>query len=384
MTLIHDFIFEDDSDEARELARTVEKFASETISLASGALPEFRRSDFEKMARLGLCGASLPESAGGSSLTHLQIAAIIFALARHQLGPAIYLSVHLMVSRLISSWSGVVDRAALLKSLADGSTLGAFCLTESQAGSDASAIRTRAVRVENGWKLNGEKIYITSGSVADCYLVFARTGDDPKKGISAFVLPKKTPGLTTSTPEKKLGCEGAPIASVTFADCLLPSEGLLGAEGDGYKIALSGLTGGRINIAAAACGLSSRAIEIASSHAKSRKQFGSPISEFQGIQFMLADMTAAHRASVLLTRDACREADRARKASAEAAIAKCFASDSAMKTTTDAVQILGGAGYLQEYEVERLMRDAKMLQIVEGTNQIQRLLIARHVLGDAG
>lgn len=375
------FTFSNDDLVLRQLRDSARKFAERSLSVETAENLDFNRTHFMAMADLGLSGMSLEDHVGGTDLNSLSIAAGIFEIARMQLGPAIYLGVHLMVSRLIRNFSAAGQNVKLMEDLAAAKKLGAYGLTEPQAGSDAAALITRAERKGNNYILNGEKTYITSGNVADVFVIFARTGVAGGKGISAFVVNADTPGFTRGKPEKKMGCKGAPITTLHFENCEIPESARIGEEGQGYKIALSGLNSGRINIAASACGLSSRAIELAAAHLKERKQFGKPLAEFQGLQFMLADMTVKHRASVLLTRDAAQNLDRSSTERWPASIAKCFATDSAMATTTDAVQLLGGAGYIEEYEVERLMRDAKMLQIVEGTNQVQRMLIARELLG---
>lgn len=381
--MVLDFVNAADDIELRQLAQAVRKFSSVELFTKEEEAMEFNRVHFNKMAELGLCGMSIEENFGGTNMSYLAIASVIFETARMQLGPAIYLGVHLMVARLVRNFSDASVSGPLQEELASARALGAFCLTESQAGSDAAAIRTRAEKDGDNYILTGEKIYISSGGVADLYLVFARTAEHRSKGISAFLVPKDTAGLSFGKPEKKMGCRGDRLSNVIFDGCRLPSSALLGNEGEGYKIALSGLNGGRINIAAASCGIASRAIELASQHLKERRQFGDLLAKFQGLQFMLADMVMKHRASILVTRDAAQNLDRGITDSFYASVAKCFATDRAMEITTDAVQLFGGAGYLQEYEVERLMRDAKMLQIVEGTNQIQRILIARTLLGDA-
>ena len=296
-----------------------------------------------------------------------------------------------MVSRLLSqAVNGLSEedpRRIILQDLAEGRKLGAFCLTEASAGSDASNIQTKARSSDGNWTLNGEKIYITSAGHADVYYVFARTlevfssdespANSAKDTISAFLVEKGAHGLSFGPEESKMGCSGSPIASVRFQDT--PAL-LLGDPGMGYKSALSALAGGRVNIAACACALGAQAIQKAKEHLETRKQFGKALSEFQGLQFLLSDMLMKQRASVLLTRDACRAIETEDQTALFAATAKCFSTDSAMAICTDAVQLLGGAGYLKDYEVERLMRDAKMLQIVEGTNQIQRMILARGFL----
>lgn len=375
---VFSFTAETDPFETRELCTQARKFAESTLKVSPGDTPVFRRDDFDAMGTLGLCGMSVSEDCGGSNLTDLDIAAVLFELARVQLGPAVYLSVHAMASRILAAQP---IHKKLVGELASGTKLGAFCLTEPAAGSDAGSIQTRAEKTTGGYEITGEKIYITSGGVADVYVVFARTGGPGPSGISAFAVERGASGMSFGRPEKKMGCEGAPICSVHFERCAVAESSLLGAEGEGFRIALSGLNGGRINIAASACGVASRALELATAYLGGREQFGKRLSDFQGLQFLVADLAVALRASILLTRDAATGTEKGQSASAAAAMAKCFATDAAMRITTDAVQLFGGAGYLAEYEVERLMRDAKMLQIVEGTNQIQRMLIARAILG---
>ena len=379
MTDTISFLLPSDAEELQTLSSTVYKFAAKELAVRSSEEISFRRTDFEKMAQLGLAGVSVPEDFGGTALSPLAISAILFEIAKVQLGPAVYLSVHHMVSRILAQYwkSGKSE----IESLASGALLGAFCLTEAQAGSDAAALATRAEKTANGYILNGEKIYITSAGVADLYLVFARTGGADRSGISAFVVMKTDPGISFSPFEKKMGAAGSPIATVTFTNCEVPAERLVGTLGEGYKIALSGLAGGRISIASCACGIAADAFQRAIDFSKERKQFGKPIVDFQGIQFMLAEMWMRTRASILMTREAALFLEAAAQTTVlHASAAKCLATDSAMQTTTDAVQVFGGAGYLQDYHVERLMRDAKMLQIVEGTNQIQRMVIARELL----
>lgn len=373
------FLFDYDSPELHELSRSLRKFSADHFFG-----PESRaycREDFEAMAALGLSSLGCEQTENSETVFgHLATATAVFELARGQLGPAVYLSVHLMVLKLLSKWDSEASHTETISALQSGKSLGAFCLTEAGAGSDAAALSTKAEKKGEDYILNGEKIYITSGGVADTYLVFARTGEAGPKGISAFVLPRQTAGLSFGKPERKMGCHGAPITSVVFSNCKVPQSSRLGHEGEGFKIALSGLTGGRVNIGAAACGLAARAIELAREHLKTRKQFDTALSEFQGLQFMLADMLIGLQTSILATRHAASLLDAASAQRAPASVAKCHASDTAMKISTDAVQLLGGAGYLEEYIVERIMRDAKMLQIVEGTNQIQRSIIARELL----
>ena len=376
----YEFVSASDASALRDLSRAVKKFSESNCVVRIEGDPPFDRGIFDAMSSLGLPGASLREEFGGSDLAPLEIATLLFELAKVQLGPAIYLSVHLMVARLIQEWDVAAQHRAVLTALGEGQELGAFCLTEAAAGSDAANLQTRADRQGDEYVITGEKIYITSGGLADSYLVFARTAPDRKQGISAFVLSKDTPGVGFGTHERKMGCSSAPICSVHFDQVRVPESARLGNEGDGYKIALSGLNSGRVNIAAAACGLAASAVQQSVDFARERRQFNQPIGGFQGIQFMLADMYMRLRASVLLTRDAAETIALTPRDPIAASVAKCMATDLAMSITTDAVQIFGGAGYIQDYGVERLMRDAKMLQIVEGTNQIQRSIVARSLL----
>lgn len=379
----YELIEANDDEELQLLSETVRKFARAHVAVTSEESVGYRREIFDLMAKSGLTGAAISEALGGTAMSSLATSSIIFELSRVQLGPAIYLSVHYMVSRLIETWDRAGRHHPTLRDLAAGKSLGAFCLTEATAGSDAAALKTQATKLTDGYRIDGEKIYITSAGHADVYLVFARTGGEGKEGISAFVVAKDTPGISFGAHERKMGCEGAPIASIRFDNCIVPQSALLGDEGAGYKIALSGLSAGRISIGAAACGLASASLELATRYASERRQFGSAIAEFQGIQFMLADMYLRLRPALLLVRDAAHKLDRKAPGGEERLVssaAKCFATDAAMFVTTEAVQIFGGAGYLKDYQVERFMRDAKMLQIVEGTNQIQRSLIARSIL----
>ncbi len=378
------FAFE--TQEQLEIRRSVEKLAAKEIPPYqsddhSGTLP---RELFAKFSSLGLTGLSIPETFGGLGQGLVSSTVVMEEISRIDLGPAIFLSVHLMVSGLIGRFGSEEQKARLLPKLADGTLLAAFALTEPGAGSDAAALKTTAVKSANGFVLNGGKCYITSAGFADIYLVFAKTNPDAgPAGISAFLVEPGAKGFSIGATEKKMGCELSPIASLFFENVEVSESSLLGGLDSGYRVALGGLAGGRINIAACANGLSRAAIERATAHLKERSQFGKKLEEFQGLQFMLADMQMKLEASQLLTWQAAHERDTTpdspRKTLAPSQ-AKCFSTDAAMEITTNAVQLLGGAGYIREYQVERLMRDAKMLQIVEGTNQIQRMVVAREVL----
>ena len=371
-------------------------------ALLTKELPRFDRPElygtvprelFTLLGDLGLAGLSIPEGFGGSqpeaSIDVITGLIAVEELAYGNLGPAIFTCVHNMVAGLISKHGTGTQKARYLPRMATGELLGAFALTEPRAGSDAASLSTSAQRDPANtkrFKLNGEKCYITSAGSADLYLVFARTGAEGGKGISCFIVERNAAGLTVSKPDHKMGCELSPIASLNFDQVSVDEAQMLGSENGGYSVALSGLAGGRVSIAACANGVARRALDIALGSIRERNQFGSTIGTFQGIQFMVADLAMSLEAAQLLTYQAALEIERGgsvRVVTTRASMAKCFATDSAMRITTDAVQLLGGAGYIKDYGVERLMRDAKMLQIVEGTNQIQRWVIGRELVKDA-
>lgn len=344
------------------------------------------RALFKVFGDAGLAGLSVPESFGGIAASATTCAAAFELISRYDMGPAIFISVHCMVCGLISRFGSKEQKATFLPKLASGEMLGAFALTEPGAGSDAQSLSTEAAITASGYSLKGSKCYITSAGYADLYVVFARTADAAGSGISAFLVSSHVAGMSVGSPEKKMGCELSPIASLFFEDTHLPHSALLGPLHQGFKVALSGLAGGRVNIAACANGLSHAALDAAVKHLKERKQFGKVLAEFQGLQFMVADMYTKLEAARLLTIKAAADLDAPSSSVSStrlsSSVAKCFATDAAMAVTTDAVQLLGGAGYIKEYAVERYMREAKMLQIVEGANQVQRMIIARDLLGD--
>lgn len=378
-------MFELDSEEQQEIRASVRKLAEREIPAYQnenyyGTVP---LELFQSFAELGLTGLAVHEDFGGIDASPSTMALIVEEIARVDLGPAIFLSVHSMVSGLISKFGNAQQKSRYLPDLASGKKLAAFCLSESSAGSDAGSLRTQAKKTADGFVLNGEKCWITSGGFADLYIVFARTSPDlGKKGISAFLVDSGTKGLSFGSPEKKMGAELSPICTMQFDNVLVPAQNLVGEIDNGYRIALGGLAGGRISIAACAVGLASCAVERSVKYLKQRIQFDQPLFEFQGLQFMLADMQMQLEASRMLTWRAARLLESEPQSTLNRyhpSVAKCFASDAAMQITTDAVQLFGAAGYVAEYGIEKLMRDAKMLQIVEGANQIQRGLIARHL-----
>jgi alkylation response protein AidB-like acyl-CoA dehydrogenase len=260
-----------------------------------------------------------------------------------------------------------------------GELLGAYCLSEPQSGSDAAALSTRAVRDGDEYVVNGTKAWITHGGVADFYNLMVRTADDGPRGISCLLAPAGTSGLSAAPAERKMGMKSSPTAQILLEDAHVPADRLIGEEGQGFTIALAALDGGRLGIASCAVGVAQAALDAAVGYAKDRQQFGRPIISFQGLEFMLADMATGIEAGRSLYLAAARRRDAGLPYGAQAAMAKLFCTDMAMRVTTDAVQVLGAYGYVQDYPVERYMREAKVLQIVEGTNQVQRLVIGRHL-----
>jgi alkylation response protein AidB-like acyl-CoA dehydrogenase len=343
---------------------------------------------FRELGQLGVTGINTSEAYGGLDKSSYFTSKVMEVVASVDLGPAIFLSVHLMVAKIIERFANDEMKSKFLPYMVEGKMLGAFALTEPHAGSDAASLKTFAKQQDDSFVLNGEKCYITSAGAADLYVVFARTTpqtaqSNNKDGISAFIVPASAKGLVVSKPDKKMGCELSPIASLTFDNVTINKSHLLGELNKGYKIALSGLASGRINIGACANGISKHAINLASNYMKERTQFNQKISQFQGLQFMLADMRIKYESAKCTVEAAACALDDGQdngNPNLYPSIAKCLATDNAMSIATDAVQIFGGAGYIKDYNVESLMRDAKMLQIVEGSNQIQRSLIARATL----
>jgi alkylation response protein AidB-like acyl-CoA dehydrogenase len=374
------------TDEQEAIRDAVRDFAQQEIAPHADQWDEehsFPREIFRPMAEMGLAGLLAPEELGGTQLPRLTGALIYEELGKADMGTAVWLSVHNMVTGIISRFGDEAQRVRWVRKLASGDLLGAFSLSEAHAGSDAANLQCAARRDGACYTLNGSKFWVTNAGVADLYLVFARTSDSRTRGVSAFVVEQGTPGFTIGKLERKMGLRASPTGELLFDQCRIPASNLLGAEGDGLKIALSGLDGGRINIGATATGVAQAALDVATNYARERQAFGKVIGKFEGIQFMLADMAMKVEASRLLTHQAAAAMDDGAPATHYAAMAKCFATDAAMAVTIDAVQVLGGAGYVRDWPVERYMRDVKVAQIFEGTNQIQRVVIARALLGEA-
>ena len=369
-----------------ELKNQLEKFRLHKIEPHMEADDEnenFRMEIFNELGSLGFTGMTLPEKFSGMGLNYEDLSIALCELAKSSVSYAVTISVSCMVQSIINQFGNETQKNKYLPSLATGKEIGAFCLSESGAGSDAGALVTTAKKVSQegkaGYLLNGSKCWITSGGIAKTYIVMARTGAPGGKGISAFIVRDGTDGFSYGKKEKKMGWRISPTRELIFHNCFVAKENLLSFEGDGFKIAMAALDKGRFTIGAIAVGCAERALDESISYALTRQQFNQSIFDFQGLQFMMADMATEIECSRLLVLKAASDYDRGVPNAKLACMAKLKATDTAMKVTTDAVQILGGVGYTKEYPVERFMRDAKVLQIVEGTNQIQRVVIARHL-----
>lgn len=345
---------------------------------------EFPREILNKMAELGLMGITIPEEYGGAGMDYTSYIIAINEISRVSATVGVILSVHTSVGTNPILYFGTEEqKKKYIPKLAAGEYLGAFALTEPNAGSDAASLKTRAVRDGDSYILNGSKIFITNGGEADTYIVFAIT--DPEKGskgISAFIVEKDTQGFFVGKNEHKMGLHGSKTVQLTFEDCRVPAENILGAEGEGFKVAMSNLEYGRIGIAAQSLGIAEAALAAAVGYAKDRKQFGKPIALQQGIGFKLADMATAVEASKLLVYRAANLKANGIPCGQEASMAKLFASRTAMEVAIEAIQVFGGYGYTKEYPVERYFRDAKICEIYEGTSEIQRIVINRKLIAD--
>ncbi|HEY9367234.1 acyl-CoA dehydrogenase family protein [Streptomyces sp.] len=372
------------TDEARDLLALVREIAQREI--APGAAEEeaaghFPREVFALLSDAGLLALPYDSAYGGGDQPYEVYLQMLEELAAVRLTVGLGVSVHTLSCHALAHFGGKDQRAAHLPAMLGGGLLGAYCLSEPSSGSDAAALRTRAVRDGEDWVITGTKAWITHGGVADFYTVLARTGEEGPKGITAFLVPGDAPGLTAAAPEKKMGMKGSPTAQLHFDGVRVPDARRIGEEGQGFTIALAALDSGRLGIAACAVGVAQAALDAAVAYATDRRQFGRPIADFQGLRFLLADMATRIEAGRALYLEAARVRDAGRPFAKQAAMAKLFCSDAAMQVTIDAVQVLGGYGYTADFPVERLMREAKALQIVEGTNQIQRMVIARQVVG---
>ncbi|MFI8517949.1 acyl-CoA dehydrogenase family protein [Streptomyces sp. NPDC085481] len=372
------------TEEARELLALVREIAEREIvprAAEEEAEGRFPRELFSLLSSSGLLGLPYDSAYGGGDQPYTVYLQVLEELAAARLTVALGVSVHSLSCHALAAFGSDEQRAAHLPAMLGGGLLGAYCLSEPASGSDAASLRTKAVRDGGDWVLTGTKAWITHGGIADFYTVMARTGGPGPKGISAFLVPGDAAGLSAAAPERKMGMKGSPTAQVHFDGVRVPDARRIGEEGQGFAIALAALDSGRLGIAACAVGLAQAALDAAVAYARERRQFGRPIADFQGLRFLLADMATQIAAGRALYLEAARLRDEGRPFSAQAAMAKLFCSDAAMRITTDAVQVLGGYGYTADFPVERFLREAKVLQIVEGTNQIQRMVIARHLAG---
>ena len=344
---------------------------------AAEAAGEFPREAFTTLGRAGLLALPYPEEVGGGGQPYEVYLQVLEELAARWMTVALGVSVHVLSCFPVVAWGSEEQRARWAPTMLGGQSLGAYCLSEPHCGSDAAALMTRAQLVGDRYEVTGTKAWITHAGQADFYNLMVRTGGSGAEGISCLVAPAATVGMSFATPEHKMGMMASPTAQVVLDGAQVPAEDLVGQPGEGFRIAMQALDAGRLGIAACAVGLARAALAEAVGYARERQAFGQSIAGFQGIQFMLADMdTQVHAARALLL-DAARLKDAGRPFTLPAARAKLLATDVAMRVTTDAVQVLGGAGYTTDFPVERYMREAKVLQIVEGTNQIQRLVIGR-------
>lgn len=345
----------------------------------------FPKDTFVKAGELGFMGMYTPESEGGMGLSRLDTAIILEELAAGCTSTAAYISIHNMATWMIATWGADRVKGEWVAELVAGTKLGSYCLTEPGAGSDAGSLRTTAKKDGDEYVLNGSKMFISGGGASDVLVVMARTGGEGPKGISAFAVPADTAGISYGKNEDKMGWNSQPTRAIAFEDARIPADCLLGAEGEGFKIAMKGLDGGRINIATCSIGAAQACIDHAQEYMHERKQFGQSLAEFQALQFKLADMVIELVAARQMIRLAASKIDEndAEKA-VYCAMAKRFATDIGFEVCNHAIQLHGGYGYIKEYPIERFMRDARVHQILEGTNEIMRMITARRVLMEGG
>jgi alkylation response protein AidB-like acyl-CoA dehydrogenase len=372
------------TDEARDLISLVRDIAQREIAPSAAEEEEagrFPREVFTLLSDSGLLGLPYDAECGGGEQPYEVYLQVLEELAAARLTVGLGVSVHTLASYALAAYGTKEQQLEHLPAMLGGGLLGAYCLSEPASGSDAASLRTKAVRDGDHWVLTGTKAWITHGGIADFYTVMARTGEEGPRGITAFLVPGDAEGLSAAPPEKKMGLKGSPTAQVHLDGVRVSDARRLGDEGQGFAIALSALDSGRLGIAACAIGVAQAALDQAVSYAADRRQFGKAIADFQGLRFMLADMATQIEAGRALYLAAARLRDAGLPFAKQAAMAKLHCTDTAMRVTTDAVQVLGGYGYTADFPAERYMREAKVLQIVEGTNQIQRMVIARHLAG---
>lgn len=368
------------TDEARDLlALTTDLVEAEVRPRAADAESrgEFPRELFRTLGKAGLLGLPYPEEHGGGAQPYEVYLQVIEELSRGWLAVGLGASVHTLSCFPLAQFGTDAQRERWLPDLLGGELLGAYCLSEAQSGSDAAALTTRARRDGEQWVVDGTKAWVSHGGVADFYNLMVRTGGPGAAGISCLLADATTPGLVPQPPERKMGMRSSPTASIALADARLDADRLIGQEGQGFRIAMAALDGGRLGIAACAVGLAQAALDAALAYARERRQFGKAIVDHQGVGWLLADMAAGVEAARALYVSVARRRDAGLAFATQAAMAKLVASDTAMRVATDAVQVFGGAGYVEDHPAERYLREAKVLQIVEGTNQVQRVVISR-------
>ena len=377
-----DFTLSKEHEMARNLYREFAQKEVKPLAQEVDETEQFPKETVEKMQKLGFLSIPMPKEYGGQGCDTLCYAMCVEELSKVCATTGVIVSAHTsLCAEPIRKWGTEEQKQKYLVPLCNGTKLGAFGLTEPGAGTDASGQQTKAVLDGDEYVINGSKIFITNGKEADTYVIFAMT-DKSKgtKGISAFIVEKGTPGFTFGTKEKKMGIRGSATYELIFTDCRIPKENLLGQEGKGFGIAMTTLDGGRIGIASQALGIAAGALEVTVNYVKERKQFGKSLAKFQNTQFQLADMATKVEAARHLVYKAAIAKDTQKKYSVEAAMAKLYAAEVAMEVTTKAVQLHGGYGYTREYDVERMMRDAKITEIYEGTSEVQRMVISASLL----
>jgi alkylation response protein AidB-like acyl-CoA dehydrogenase len=357
-----------------------EKIAPFALAWETEGIP---RAALAEAGGLGFAAMYVPEELGGAGLTRLDAVLVFEALAEACPAVSAYVSIHNMCAWMVARWGSEAARDRYLPGLVSLDRYCAYCLTEPGSGSDAAALRTRAVRTGTGWSLSGNKAFISGGGFADLYLVMARTGGEGPKGVSALLVEAGAPGLSFGAQERKMGWKAQPTAQVQLDACHTPADNLLGEEGEGFRYAMAGLDGGRLNIAAAALGGAQAALEKALAYTGERRAFGKPLNEFQALRFRLADMaTELEAARVFLYQAAWKLDAGAPDATMHCAMAKRLVTDAAFRVANDALQLLGGYGYLAEYGIEKIVRDLRVHQILEGTNEIMRVIIARALVAE--
>ena len=374
------------TDAQREFHESVRRFADARIVPLAAEIDEsdeFPSALFREMAGLGYLGAPSPHEYGGAGADSVMVALLLEEVSRASGAVGSSLNAHISLASSVIAWHGSeAQKRRYLTRLTTGEAIGAFGLTEPSGGSDAANCRTRAVRAGEHYRISGSKAFNTNGPVAEIFVITARTSDGPgSRGVSAFIVERGTPGFTVGKADRKHGVHGSPTATLYFDEVPVPVANLIGREGEGFRQFAHTLDRGRINVAALALGLGQAALEAAVVYARQREQFGQKIAAFQGVQFPIAEAATEIEAARLLTLNAARMADAGLPIKKEAAMAKFFAAEAALRACSSAVEIHGGYGYMREYPVERYLRDAKLYQIGEGTSQIQRMIIAREILG---